>query len=244
MLIKIERIEKYMAETINFGWLQDYDGNKFAPRSVSNKIYTPNGEILQDKLAGRNVAGESFDGVTAGVGAEIFNDLENNVAIGEYSHAQGSGSKAIGDYSFAADGGYASGMHTISLGGRAYGDYSTAISSAITLGDYSLSTGLLSMSKGIASISLGACSLAIGAGSMNLNNLALTSFNAIYLTYISDDLIYSYSENESFEKSFNNGPVFIVVMIGEIIIITEVKSIDTDNKTITLSSSIGTDISN
>lgn len=51
--------------------------------------------------AGKNVEGDSFrigeEDVLAKTGAEIFNDYDNNVATGEYSHAEGTGTIAAGD---------------------------------------------------------------------------------------------------------------------------------------------------
>ena len=41
------------------------------------------------------------DTVEAPIGAEIFNDFENNIASGDYSHAEGSETSAAGDYSHA-----------------------------------------------------------------------------------------------------------------------------------------------
>lgn len=51
---------------------------------------------------GKNVEGDSYtvedEPVTAEVGAEIFNDYENNKAGGEYSHAEGTGTIATGKH--------------------------------------------------------------------------------------------------------------------------------------------------
>lgn len=50
--------------------------------------------------AGKNVEGDSFrigeEDIVAETGAEIFNDYDNNIATGEYSHAEGSGTIASG----------------------------------------------------------------------------------------------------------------------------------------------------
>lgn len=52
--------------------------------------------------AGKNVEGDSFrigeEDIVAETGAEIFNDYDNNIATGEYSHAEGSGTIASGAY--------------------------------------------------------------------------------------------------------------------------------------------------
>lgn len=53
-----------------------------------------------DKAVGKNVAGQEFTiagkKVTAGKGAEIFNNYEENKTTGEYSHAEGCGTIAAG----------------------------------------------------------------------------------------------------------------------------------------------------
>lgn len=58
---------------------------------------------INTKAAGENVAGQSFDingtATTAGENAEIFNDYENNIAAGKYSHAEGYQTIAKGSYS-------------------------------------------------------------------------------------------------------------------------------------------------
>ena len=50
--------------------------------------------------AGKNVEGDSFrvgeEDIVAETGAEIFNDYDNNIATGEYSHAEGTGTIAAG----------------------------------------------------------------------------------------------------------------------------------------------------
>lgn len=94
-----------MAE-IKTGWLKDYNGEKFAPITDARQVYF-NGtkdENVQDVLSkkpGRLVENEVLNGITAGEGAEIFNDLENNKATGKYSHAEGYGTIASGENSHA-----------------------------------------------------------------------------------------------------------------------------------------------
>ena len=55
------------------------------------------------KGVGEDVSGDYFTieevETLAEVGAEIFNDYENNIATGSYSHAEGSYTKALGDNS-------------------------------------------------------------------------------------------------------------------------------------------------
>lgn len=82
---------------------------------------------------GRNVAGQNFtigsSTVVAGDGAEVFNDYDNNIASGEYSHAEGFSTRASGKHSHAE--GFctiASGMdsHAEGIITRASGDCSHA----------------------------------------------------------------------------------------------------------------------
>lgn len=70
------------------------------------------------------------DPVVANVGAEIFNDYENNVATGRYAVARGFGTQALGDFSDASGwltvaGGYcsiASGRRNFALGNYAHAE--------------------------------------------------------------------------------------------------------------------------
>ena len=59
-----------------------------------------NGEAVWSPIAGKNVTGTVYkisgSDVTAGKGAEIFNDYANNKATGQYSHAEGSYTIASG----------------------------------------------------------------------------------------------------------------------------------------------------
>ncbi len=52
--------------------------------------------------------------IEAPIGAEIFNDFENNIASGEYSHAEGKETKALGDGSHAEGQGIVSGNYIFS----------------------------------------------------------------------------------------------------------------------------------
>ena len=92
-------------------------------------------------MAGQTVEPTKGTTVTAGVGAEIFNDYSDrkflpsgspsrgNIASGDYSHAEGGGTTASGDYSHAEGGRTtASGSHSHAEGrnATASGDYSHA----------------------------------------------------------------------------------------------------------------------
>lgn len=87
------------------------------------------GEFLINKVyVGESVTGEVFltdeESIVAKVGAEIFNDYENNIATGEYSHAEGAWTQATGNYAHAEgnntkvskDCGHAEGLNTVVSG--------------------------------------------------------------------------------------------------------------------------------
>ena len=39
-----------MSDIIKTGWLEDNDGNKFAPKTLSSQVVTPDGTLLEDKI--------------------------------------------------------------------------------------------------------------------------------------------------------------------------------------------------
>ena len=88
---------------------------------------------LNLRFIGKNVTGQTFavDGVdkVAQDSAEIFGDYDNNIAIGQWSIAEGSGTQAIGRASHA-EGAYtqavADGTHTEGYGTKATGYWSHA----------------------------------------------------------------------------------------------------------------------
>ena len=71
---------------------------------VGNLVHTINPKYLP-KLVGKNVTGVKYtiddETMTAGAGAEIFNAYYDNIASGNYSHAEGSETTASGDISHA-----------------------------------------------------------------------------------------------------------------------------------------------
>jgi hypothetical protein len=85
------------------------EGYNFASNIRSSSCYWYyNGENIWPiggSGAGEKVAGREFEVqgeiVVAAEGAEIFNDYVNNIAVGAYSHAEGSETIAAGDYSHA-----------------------------------------------------------------------------------------------------------------------------------------------
>lgn len=95
---------------------------------VQNKIVTSaiNEKLDIDDAVGKNVTGTEYtiDGkiVVAQDGAEIFNDYENNKAVGRYSHSEGTRTSATGNQS------HAEGTGTIASGNNSHveGQYNTA----------------------------------------------------------------------------------------------------------------------
>ena len=93
-------------------------------------------------VPGKIVSEQTFtvDGeeIVASAGAEIFNDCDNNIATGIYSHAEGEHTKAIGDYS------HAEGYGTTASGdcSHAEGNFATAS------GDHSHAEGIYIIASG------------------------------------------------------------------------------------------------
>ena len=120
-------------------------------------------EEMVDKKPGRIVEGETFtytiDDVettaVAETGAEIFNDLNINVAVGLHAHAEGFGTKATGNYSHTegrgtAATGYES--HAEGTSTKATGDHSHAE------GHYTAASGDSSHAEGSYNGAYGDCS--------------------------------------------------------------------------------------
>lgn len=103
--------------------------------TISNSDTDPHpGVTDQINLVGASVDGKQYtiDGetITAGTGAEVFNEYEGtteNIAVGDYSHAEGSGTTAIGIGSHAEGGlnvAEGTGTHAEGAYNTAKGDYS------------------------------------------------------------------------------------------------------------------------
>ena len=105
---------------------------------VSDALKT---EIFAQSV-GESVSGKEYDidgkTVSAQTGAEIFNDYENNVATGAYSHAEGTYTRASGSWS------HAEGTDTIASGVSAHAEGSITIAS----GDDSHAEGLETEASG------------------------------------------------------------------------------------------------
>ena len=121
--------------TIDISVVTDSALNANSTKPVQNKIVTSaiNEKLDIEDAVGKNVTGTEYtiDGqtVTAGDGAEIFNDYVNNKAAGQYSHAEGMGNTASGAGAHAeGSGSVASGTssHAEGTGTQATGYYSHA----------------------------------------------------------------------------------------------------------------------
>lgn len=101
----------------------------------SKKLATEE-QIVGKKTEGTVVTFEDKE-YTCGTGAEIFNDLSTNLAIGEHSHAEGSGTIAQGLYA------HAEGMKS-----QALGNFSHAENYSQAQGGYAHSEGSQTIAKG------------------------------------------------------------------------------------------------
>lgn len=137
--------------------------------ALGGKSDTTHTHSLDDIGAvGRDVSGTVYtiDGteVTAGTGAEIFNNYNKNVATGNNSHAEGSRTTASGAQSHSeglsttASGAYshAEGWHTTASSGASHTEGSNTTAS----GDYSHAEGSFSVASGVASHAEGENTLA------------------------------------------------------------------------------------
>ena len=112
-------------------------GVQEAPITIAVRVSTKSIKKIErkfvDGIAGMDVNGKIFShedkNYKAKTGAEIFNDYDTNIALGAYSHAEGSTTKAFGYYSHTegcltiADGMHA---HAEGLAAEAYGNSSHA----------------------------------------------------------------------------------------------------------------------
>lgn len=176
--------------TINISVNVDDELSDTSTKPVQNKIVTSaiNEKLNIDDAVGKNVEGTRYtisgQTVIAGKDAEIFNDYENNKAVGQYSHAEGTRTSAIGDYSHTegystlatGDTSHAEGNGTQSTGGagshaegnatNAFGSDSHAEGSATT------ASGHHSHAEGIGTHATGESSHAEG------NHTQATGYNS------------------------------------------------------------------
>lgn len=116
--------------TIDISVSVDNELSDTSTKPVQNKIVTSaiNEKLDIEDAVGKNVTGTEYtiDGqtVTAGDGAEVFNDYVHNKAAGQYSHAEGGGTQATGENSHAEG----SGTEAIGHGSHAEGSATVASS--------------------------------------------------------------------------------------------------------------------
>ena len=102
-------------------------------------------EIVNKDPVGKNVSGTSYEiegeTVSAKSGAEVFNHYSSNIAVGKYSHAEGSRTTASGDYS------HAEGYKTVASGNSSHAEGS----GAKAIGESSHAEGGSSKANGVGS---------------------------------------------------------------------------------------------
>ena len=160
-----------------------YDGsaaktvNIPAAITVDSALSDTSTNPVQNKAVANAIVGKKSD---TGTSAEIFNDYTSNVAIGNYSHAEGIGTTASGDYSHAeGNGTEASGNNSHAEGGGniASGDYSHAEGIGTTAsGYYSHAEGYMTIASGYYSHAEGNGTEASGNSSHAQNFHTLASY--------------------------------------------------------------------
>lgn len=181
-VVKAEKPEDYVytpTRTISYQELDkrvkalEENGGGGVGRDVSGKVQTP---YDPNEAGGFEYIYE--DPVEALPGAEIFNDYNNNVAVGYMSQASGYQTQAIGNYS-KAEGWWtrADGQCAVASGllSRASGHFTHAegtrtlasINNAHSEGDMTQATGRQSHAEGQSTISSGFCSHAEGSGTVS-----------------------------------------------------------------------------
>lgn len=124
-----------------------------------------NGEAVWSPIAGKNVTGTVYkisgSDVTAGKGAEIFNDYANNKATGYYSHAEGNNTTASGGNS------HAEGQSTTASGQASHAESYQTTASGIAShaeGQQTTASGISSHAEGRDTTASGHSSHAEGQG--------------------------------------------------------------------------------
>lgn len=133
---------------------------------VDASIITINYDVSTLAKTLQTVSNSNVGRLGTGEHSEIFNDYTNNVASGNYSHAEGANTKAQGSYSFA--GGYNT---------NARGDYSFAFGNESKAeSDYGIALGYKSKAVSRNSIAIGTQNTANGEKSTALGYY-LTTYN-------------------------------------------------------------------
>ena len=135
------------------GIIKNSDGENISPVTSSDTVYIKD-TTLTEKF--NNIIGREYTGSTNG---EIFNDYENNIASGIYSHAEGYHTTASGAYS------HAEGSNTTASGAYSHAEGSNTTASGIyshSEGLYSTASGSYSHSEGLYSTASASYSYAEG----------------------------------------------------------------------------------
>ena len=146
-------------------------------RDEGSKKLATEEQIVGKKTEGTVVIFEDKE-YTCGTGAEVFNDLANNKAIGEYSHAEGNSTVAKGAYA------HAEGGNTIASGiwSHAEGSGTTASQSySHAEGQGAIASGVGSHAEGQFSEARGDYSHAMGGGAVAATQYSMAQglFNII-----------------------------------------------------------------
>lgn len=71
-----------MATTINVGWLNDYNGDKFAPKTLSSQVMNSDGSLFEESI--KTYVDETIDGVNT----SINNIINGTTKVKEAIHAE------------------------------------------------------------------------------------------------------------------------------------------------------------
>ena len=157
-----------MSDNRKWGWLKTYEGQEFAPYTEASLVLDNTDQDLQTVLDDLNNKILQKPGLikNSEIKSEVFNDIDNNKANGEYSHAEGSETQAIGQYSHTEGRGniaegisaHAEGFDTLAKGMASHSEgWGTS-----AFGGASHSEGLLTSAKGGSSHAEGNGSNSIG----------------------------------------------------------------------------------
>ena len=146
------------AHTLDWNGNAWFAGNVYVgSTSGTNKDEGSKKLLVEDDLVGRIVTGKMLEdhygnSILAQPGAEIFNNIELNIATGSYSHAEGSRTEATGDWS------HAEGSNTYAIGNCSHAEGGVTAAS----GNYSHTEGHETVASGISSHAEGEHTYAFG----------------------------------------------------------------------------------
>lgn len=146
----------------------------------TTSVHPVQNKVIRDAMVGEKTAGKQYviDGqtVTAGDGAEVFNDYTTNKAAGQYSHVEGLGNTASGMGSHAEG---SCGVRATGNGSHAEGGGTTASNDASHAeGSGTIASGINAHAEGSATIASGESSHAEGG-----NTIAASSYQHVQGKY-------------------------------------------------------------